>query len=111
MSTLQEIILETVKCGIPVSLGYNENTQQVYYEVSGFAKSGNARLEMIDDEIRVLTRYDSKKTIENFQDLAYIAKYWYDAYKDRGYFIDDYWLKVFVEFGWMKCKETVVSYE
>ena len=102
MSTLQEIILEALKHGVPVSLSYNKESEQIVYEVSGFAKSGNVRIEQVGDVIKVFARYNEVDTIEDFQDLARIAKYWHDSYKDRGYGLDGYWCNVFLEFGWIK---------
>jgi hypothetical protein len=98
----QEIIIESVKRGIPVAIGYNKLTEQIYYEVSGFAKSGNVRVEDFGDIVKVTARYDEIDEINTFEDLARVAKYWYDSYKDRGYSIDGYWLNVFLEYGWVK---------
>ena len=112
MSTLQEIIHEAVKRGIPVSLGYNKESEQMFYEVSGFAKSGSVRVGQDGEHILVEARYNDTTEIEDFEDLARIAKCWYDSYKDRGYCIDEFWLNVFLEYGWIVRKETVVvSYE
>lgn len=87
---------------MPVSLGYDKAKDKLFYEVSGFAKSGCVRIEQDYDDIKVTARYNTVDMIESFEDLASIAKYWYDSYKDRGYEMKDYWRDVFLEFGWIK---------
>jgi hypothetical protein len=107
-----EIIIECLKRDIPVSLDYDIENNQMCYIVSGFAKSGQVKLEDSEGTVKVTARYNQTTTIENFEDLAYIAKSWYDSYKQNGYSIDIYWLNVFLEYEWVKKVVTTnISYK
>ena len=60
----------------------------IYYEVSGFSKSGTVKLYETDQGIYVLARYNELDEIETYDDLLGIAFSWYSRYHDREPFTD-----------------------
>jgi hypothetical protein len=113
--TLQTIIKDIVKRGIPVELQYNRETDTIDYVVSGFFESGTATLqEMPDGMVFALTRHNKVQRIIDFQQLAHLAYCWYLDSKGRDPFNEPsgYWAPTFAEFGWLQKKvKEVVTYE
>lgn len=107
---LDPIILECVKRGIPVQ-AVPGGGNKIAYEVSGFSKSGIAKIYLLKGKIICETRYSQIEEIESFHDLALIALDWYLNYKDRTPFEnpEPYWAEYWVEKGIMK-RVTTVSY-
>ena len=83
---LESIVKECVERGIVVMTDIHNG--EISYKVMGFSKSGEALLYVDGDEIICETRYGQKDHILTFDDLALVAKCWYEMYRDREPFKD-----------------------
>jgi hypothetical protein len=113
MSNLNEIIRQCLYQGIPVELCLHpESADGIAYVVYGFAKSGEAKVfKSVSGDICVHLRYDTKETIHNFEDLAFICKQWCIEYEARGYSVGC-WEQAFKNLGWITEKtETTLEWK
>jgi hypothetical protein len=93
---LEKIVQECANYGIPVEVDLASDGS-IAYIVSGFSKSGQAKLSVSKSSVVCETRYNRVDHILTFHDLAYIAYEWYENYKDRSPFEqpESYWSTVF----------------
>lgn len=100
--TFDEIILKTVKNNIPVTIKWKDN--RLMYEIPGFSKSGTIDLYQEDEIYWTVGRYNTKKQIEDFRDLVFLAYCWWLDYKDRSPFENPngYWKNLMIEYGFLK---------
>ncbi len=107
---LHKLIIEILEKGIIATgfgiIGIGKNN--IYYEFSGFSKSGVAKVYYndLEKEIRCLTRYDTIDVIETFDDFVGVAYRWWDNYKDRSPFEqpDSNFIPHFIRLGLIKEK-------
>ena len=109
--TLEELIKETLSNGIPVvGVEYDKACDSLVYEVSGFSKSGTAKLLCRDGKIICETRYNQVDEIEDFDDLVAVAYEWNKNYCDREPFgWDMHWLPLFEKNGLVELKHVEVT--
>ncbi len=86
-----------------------ENHTVLYFEVTGFSKSGHAKLYEVNNKIFCATRYDNVTEIENYDDLARIAWNWYDEYRYSGYNLPEEWKKDFIRLGYIEIRTKTVE--
>lgn len=108
--TLDSIISECISRNIPVQI-VKGSESKVCYEISGFSKSGIAKIYLDKGMIICETRYGTLDQIDSFQELAMIALEWYLNYKERSPFEnpEPYWAEYWVEKGIMT-KHTKTCY-
>ena len=109
--TLEELIKETLRNGIPVvGVQYDRECDSLVYEIGGFSKSGTAEVYSQDGKIFCKTRYDRYDEIEDFNDLEDVAYDWNKNYCDREPFgWDSDWLPLFQKDGLIKVEKVEMT--
>lgn len=98
---LEQLIHDCIINGVEVSILNIDDDGNKTYGVSGFSKSGTAKLHFDKEQEAIIckTRYNREDHVLSLRDLAWVAKGWYDDYKDREPFkkLDDNWKTVFIK--------------
>ncbi len=79
---MEKFIKELLSKGISVSEVTLENGFFIY-AISGFYKSGTAKLWLENDQIYAKTRYDTITEIDSFEDLLRLNFKWWEQSRDR----------------------------
>ena len=109
---MEKFIKELLSKGISVS-EVTLKDGYLIYAVSGFYKSGTAKLWMEDSQIYAETRYNTITEIGNFEDLVKLNFKWWEHSKDRfeGWkFPDSSWLPHLLSYDYVVTK-TNINYE
>ena len=83
MDKLIELIKDCLEHNVPITRVTLNDKKDFEFELQGFSKSGTGILTK-DDEGNVIlkTRYNEIDRIEDFNDIAYVAKRWQEYHPD-----------------------------
>ena len=111
MNKLEEIILETVKYNIPVTIKWKDD--KLMYEIPGFSKCGTVDLyyNSTDDIVFAEQRYNRRDELYDFRSLVHLAYCWWLDYKDRSPFEnpDSYWKQLMVDYGFLNIENKQIE--
>ena len=79
---IHQVILESIKIGIPVKCEFVPNRGFVY-EIDGFYKSDTISIEEVDGKLIATARYNEKTQINEPKDIVKLNHQWWDYSKDR----------------------------
>lgn len=112
---MNDIIVEIVKAGIPVSVEWDRvNNYGICYLVDGFYKSGNVKLVETEGQLIARSRYGQIDHIETFRSIVFLNYQWWLDSRDRfdGWKRpDSRWLPLLIQEGLIEEKtETITTY-
>ena len=117
---IEEMVQDIVREGIPVTIKYNKETDEVRYYLPGFYKSDGSVYLVEEDDCRIFCyqRYGEKTELhdEDFMDtLVDVNYYWWTITKKRNpnstILPNDYWKDLLIKYGYIKVvTKTVTEY-
>jgi hypothetical protein len=108
---IEEMVQVIVREGIPVTIKYNKETDEVRYYLPGFYKSDGSVYLVEEEGCRIFCyqRYGEKTELydNNFMDtLVGVNYYWWSVTKERNpnstILPDDYWKDLLIKSGHIK---------
>jgi hypothetical protein len=108
---IEDMVQDIVREGIPVTIKYNKETDEIRYYIPGFYKSDGSVYLVEEEGCRIFCyqRYGEKTELydNNFMDsLVGVNYYWWSVTKERNpgstILPDDYWKEHLIKSGRIK---------
>lgn len=110
---MNSLIVEILKKGFSLEVGYNSEHDRIEYDIFGFYKSDRIKLYENDHgTLNAISRYNEVDIIDNFYNLVALNYRWWVSSKERfeGWKVPDgKWLPYLIEEGFIEKKTKVVE--